>query len=266
MGMIFPLNRHCQIFDAKVGRVVLTCLLWVVMFSGSSFAKTPAQWAEAVRDAAANLLETSEVTYALGGSRVGTADECARCNGCLAGSGTWALKGSAKLEACPDCRACALDCSHFIQLVFSMAGMSSAYLTTQEMAAQDAGQLRSRYGWIDVGGAPNVAREGDVLVYQGHAVILERVSGEGRGDIIHATSGLVLKGPGAGIQRERFVEIASFRGPLLRVLRRVEMRRGGEKPPLGRVLYIDDLQKVGTDEVIPAPTSTPHPRLRKISS
>jgi len=64
---------------------------------------------------------------------------------------------------------------------------------------------------------------GDLLVYRGHVVIVERVHESGVVDIIHATGGKDLKIPGQGIQRERFVRVANFRGPLLRILRHVKV-------------------------------------------
>jgi hypothetical protein len=64
---------------------------------------------------------------------------------------------------------------------------------------------------------------GDLLVYRGHVVIVERVHERGVADIIHATGGKDLKVPGQGIQRERFVRVANFRGPLLRILRHVKV-------------------------------------------
>lgn len=82
-------------------------------------------------------------------------------------------------------------------------------------------KLVKLYDLRDIGSDVKRALPGDLLVYHGHVVILERsYSFEGkRGDIIHATSGREIRGPAMGIQRARNVDLANFKGRLQRVLR-----------------------------------------------
>lgn len=209
----------------------------------------------AVLTAAHDLLENSGVSYAYGGGRVGSSDECAACNQCLLGPVNSDRRGAERLRACPLCQSCSLDCSHFVHLVYSMAGKRFPFMTSIEMGTLDARSLRQRYGWQSIDGSVALAAPGDLVVYKGHVVMVERSHGGGLADIIHATSGRDLNGPGTGIQRERLVNLASFRGPALRLLRHESMLTGRESIALGPVFYVDDLQRTAT-----------HPRLRRLGS
>ena len=186
-----------------------------------AFFGDPSQASEAplitkLRNAAAQILESAQISYVYGGSSIGSAKECKLCNDCLD-----RLKPSPKerFEKCKDCYSCSLDCSHFVQRVFSDAGIHFPYLTTDTMRQTPPNILLKRYGLIDLGRDVRRSIAGDLLVYKGHVVLLEKVHKPGIGDIVHATGGRDIKGPGEGIQRERHVKLASFRGPLMRILR-----------------------------------------------
>lgn len=169
-----------------------------------------------------HLLEEAQVSYVYGGSKLGDGAACQQCNTCLEKKNP---RPSLRLRVCPPCADCSLDCSHFTELVFNKAGAPYPYLPTASMLELSSEALRQRYQLLDLGSNAYGAGPGDLLVYDGHVVILERLhpalqKGDGlRGDVIHATGGRDIKLPGQGIQRERFVEIAHLRGPLRRVLR-----------------------------------------------
>jgi len=188
---------------------------------------------------AQKLLESAEVSYVFGGYSLGDPGECKSCNECLEQKKPLP---KARILECPICSSCSLDCSHFIQLVFNEAfregGLKTHYLTSADMLALNAATLKKRYKYIDLGRDVKRAEPGDLLVYRGHVVMLEALSSveiiklseqqkhktnssalSVRGDIIHATGGLAIRSPGAAIQRERFVDLADFRGPLQRILR-----------------------------------------------
>src|SRR5690606_24414075 len=84
----------------------------------------------AVLKAAQELLESGEVSYVYGGSRIGEEGQCTACNTCLE---TKAPKPKRRLSECPECAACSLDCSHFTNLVYRHAGLNGPYLTTKAM-------------------------------------------------------------------------------------------------------------------------------------
>lgn len=173
-----------------------------------------------VLDAARTLLDTTEVSYVYGGRALGSGPDCDTCNQCLAAKSPGPKE---RFANCPECTRCSLDCSHFTQLVYEKAGLKVPYLTTALMAELGPEALTRDYHMVAAGDAATAAQPGDLLVYNGHVVILESVGALGFGDVIHATSGLELKGPGMGIQRVRHAQLANFRGPLLRVLRHVKL-------------------------------------------
>jgi hypothetical protein len=126
-------------------------------------------------------------------------------------------------------------------MVFERAGLRHPYLTTSQMLELSAPELERKYGLIPVSTSGSNAIPGDLLVYKGHVVLVEKTYDLGRADIIHATGGKDLKGPGQGIQRERMVRMDSFRGELRRVLRHKKVEtirrsagRGGPGPSIDR--------------------------------
>jgi cell wall-associated NlpC family hydrolase len=191
--------------------------IFFTLFCLSSSAKASAQSPQQlVRDHAERLVEESEVSYVYGGSTLGEDQSCQACNRCLE---ELTPLPNERLAKCSVCRQCSIDCSHFVQMVFQRSGLKYSYLTTATMLALSRTSLRQNYQLIDIGSRAAAAQVGDLLVYQGHVVLLTKVSAGGRGDIVHATGGKDIRLPGQGIQRERNIYLANFRGPLLRILR-----------------------------------------------
>ncbi|NRA43812.1 MAG: hypothetical protein HRU09_02535 [Oligoflexales bacterium] len=161
------------------------------------------------------LMEELPISYVYGGSKVTSINSCKKCNECLLQKSP---NPKDRLKKCPSCNNCSLDCSHFTQLVYKLAGLETPYLDTRMMISLDTESLLNRYHLATI---PNLslAEAGDLLVYSGHVVILERKHDKTRGDIIHATGGKDIRLPGQGIQRERNIIIPNFRGPLKRIVR-----------------------------------------------
>jgi hypothetical protein len=199
-----------------------------------------------LRSAGSEMLETLEVSYVYGGAKVGDAGTCQICNQCLERQRPTPKD---RFKDCPSCGGCSLDCSHFTQIVYERAGLGYPYLTTAQMLNLTAPELERRYGLVVISSSGHDAIVGDLLVYKGHVVIVESIHDARTADVIHATGGKDLKGPGQGIQRERFVKIDHFRGELRRVLRhkRVEsVNRSGRrgKPALDAKLDLSRLRPV----------------------
>lgn len=214
------------------------------------------------------LLEEAQVSYVYGGSKLGDGAACHQCNTCLEKKSP---RPSLRLRVCPRCADCSLDCSHFTELVFNKAGAPYPYLPTASMLELSTEALRQRYQLLDLGANAYSAGPGDLLVYDGHVVILERLhpalkKNDGlRGDVIHATGGRDIKLPGQGIQRERFVEIAHLRGPLRRILRHEALAAISPFAPLMPELQAVEPPKVDVSEPRSAPVVIKKPpRLRPV--
>jgi hypothetical protein len=196
-------------------------LIVLVFFAGyPAFSGELERIQQNVRLAGDDMLENLEVSYVYGGSKVGDNKTCDECNQCLE-SKKPAPKERFKL--CAVCGNCSLDCSHFVQLVFTRAGLGFPYITSTQMLDLSAESLERRYQLRPVGLNTEYVMPGDLLVYRGHVVIVEAVHGKDQVDIIHATGGRDIREPGQGIQRERFVRMSHFRGELQRVLRHIKL-------------------------------------------
>ena len=207
---------------ANKRKIGLSCGIALVLSPGA-FPATPSALREKLLANAAQLLDEASISYAYGGSQFGYGQLCELCNACI-----HRIKPSSKqqLAQCPICRQCSLDCTHFIHTLFQRTGIDFPYLTSALMADLPPEKLLKSYGFYDLGLDVDAARGGDILVYGGHAVILEKNRHDGRGDIIHVTSGRDIRLAGQAIQRERFVYLAEFRGSLRRILRHTSLDTG----------------------------------------
>ncbi len=205
-------------------------LILGLLFASEAPAASLEQLRERVRSAGDDMLENLEVSYVYGGNKVGDVKTCEQCNQCLEEKQPAPKE---RFKICGVCGGCSLDCSHFVQLVFARAGLGFPYLTSTQMLDLNADTLERRYQLRPVKHDDRQSESdvmpGDLLVYRGHVVIVEAFHGNGQADIIHATGGRDIREPGQGIQRERFVMIERFRGPLLRVLRHLQFHQGGRQ-------------------------------------
>jgi len=185
-----------------------------------------------VLHAAEQIFKRFQVSYVYGGGRLGDVSECESCNKCLEAK---VPLPDQRLSTCPVCQHCSLDCSHFTKLVFESSGLFAPYLTSKQMATLAPAKLLHSYAFLDLGTDLNRAQPGDLLVYHGHVVMLTERRADGKGDIVHATGGRELKGPGQGIQKERLVWLDGFRGPLLRILRHKDLSVGAGRVKTSRL-------------------------------
>lgn len=169
-------------------------------------------------DTAYRFLNTFPIAYAYGGRHIGAKEDCDKCVQCL--DDKTIVPSKQELIVCPICERCSIDCSHFVQLVFKSSGIYYPYLSTQMMIELNDYKLYETYGFINLKTNLILAKPGDLLVYKGHVVILTQLRKDQRGDIIHATRGHQISGiKGEGIQLERNVNLAYFRGRLFKILR-----------------------------------------------
>lgn len=217
---------------------ILSFVLSLIIWPPISFAVRSVDHQRVLR-VAASMLDKGNISYTYGGSKVGNSVDCDACMKCLARK---IPKPRTRTQQCPVCVKCSLDCSHFISTVFELSGLPSRYLTTHMMLNLPVKTLKKSYHLAEISKSIHHLRPGDLLVYKGHAVLLEKIRHNGMADVIHATGGRDLKGPGLGIQRERMVDIGTFRGPLLRVLRHRSLQLQGRR--FRRVRRVPNVQKV----------------------
>jgi hypothetical protein len=238
-------------------------LLSLVPGAGLALAAQVGPGVAAVLADADRLLDEAQVSYVYGGSQLGDPPACDACNACLTDRHP---QPTQRLAKCPACRACSLDCSHFTARVFADAGFPYPYLDTEGMLTYSAAKLERAFHLVDLGTDLSRAQAGDLLVYTGHVVLLERLAdgpaagGVRRGDIIHATGGKDIRRPGEGIQRERFVDLAGFRGPLRRILRHASLAQTvhpvAERAPVA--------QPAAVSAPSQAPSQAPAPDLHRL--
>lgn len=193
-----------------------TLILMAFIWPYSSFAGQLDDYQRRIREAGDDMLENLAISYVYGGSKVGDVETCDECNSCLEKKRPAPKQ---RFSECPTCYNCSLDCSHFVQLVFSRAGLGFPYLTSTQMLDLSSEALTRKYSLVPVGVDLEKVLAGDMLVYRGHVIVVETVHEPGIADIIHATGGKDIKVPGQGIQRERYARLANFRGELLRIIR-----------------------------------------------
>lgn len=234
--------KFARLYFRIIFLIICGLMLWSTL--GFSIQKRHlSQSQRAVIYAAQKILESYEISYVYGGHRIGDAQDCDSCNLCLSEK---MPSPKARQNECPICSSCSLDCSHFVNLVFNDAGMAIPYITSSEMSALSSAALKKKYHLLDLGSDVSKVRPGDLLIYRGHVVILEALTPMEivklqdsqssdksrnlyaslpiRGDVIHATGGGAIQTPGAGIQRQRFVDLRNFRGTLLRILRHESLK------------------------------------------
>lgn len=207
---ILMLLMRLQILVVFLG--VLDCCRSAIQAKESSLEGLQAK----LKVAGDEMLETLDVSYVYGGGKIADAGTCNLCNQCLEMHRPIPKE---RLNTCPTCASCSLDCSHFTQMVYSRAGIGYPYLTTKQMIEMSAPDLERKFGLVSISTSAAHVIAGDLLVYNGHVAIVEKRHDRATADVIHATGGRDLKGPGQGIQRERFVKVETFRGSLRRVLR-----------------------------------------------
>lgn len=162
------------------------------------------------------LMDEWEISYVYGGNKLENPALCKKCSLCLAKKKSMVSRKSRHF--CPICSACSLDCTHFIQLVYRNAGLNMRYIDTRTMLKSSEKSLLKKFLLVTIADLQD-SIPGDILVYTGHAVILERIEDGGYGDIIHVTAGKDIKQPGQGVQKERKVYLSRFRGHLKKILR-----------------------------------------------
>lgn len=172
---------------------------------------------ERVLTEAEKLHSQDWVPYVWGGQKIGSEAECVKCHECVARK---KVRPERMLQKCSACKHCGIDCSHFVAQVFRNAEMPIKYGTTREWKKLGPAELLERYQLRDMGSDINDARPADILLYDGHVVMLIELTGNRRGTIIHATR----RGKfGGGIRIDDDVDLQRFHGKLRKILRHQDL-------------------------------------------
>lgn len=171
-----------------------------------------------------NILRTAEkyskmtfIPYIWGGGNVSTKEVCQQCTKCVAKSrGTVAF--SSRLYACDACQKCGMDCSHFVNNIYSESGLDYPFAATAELARLSARQVEELYSLVEIGNDPRKAQPGDLLLYPNHVTLLLKPYADGTGDFIHITR-VGKPTPTGGIALRYGRQLANYRGRLLKILR-----------------------------------------------
>jgi cell wall-associated NlpC family hydrolase len=166
-----------------------------------------------VLEAAENLQGQVWVPYVWGGQKIGSKSECRKCHECVTRK---KVKPERRLQRCAACRHCGIDCSHFVAQVFRDADLPLRYATTREWKKLGADELLLKYHLVDLGTNLSLVQPADILLYDGHVVMLVELTGANTGTIIHATRRGKISG---GIRINSDVDLARFHGPLRKILR-----------------------------------------------
>lgn len=170
------------------------------------------------------------IPYVWGGDAVGSADTCLECRSCIMSKRR--LSVYRRSAACTACRACGMDCSHFVNRIFRESGLPFPYASTRALTRSSVAELKSRYGLVDLGRDPRQALPGDLLLHRDHIMLLLRMTSDTHGDILHVSRSITRKGVPGGVEVVRDADLRRFRGPLKRLLRH-ELLLEGEAAPVG---------------------------------
>ncbi len=225
-------------FPIKVARLLLLVLASASTWSGQANAVT-ASWPAALTGVTADVVarmrlplrdrildlasyygERTDVPYVWGGDAIGDPETCEACRTCVEGKKRTGIKG--RLKACPPCRKCGIDCSHFASHFFREAGLDLPFASTATLRRMSRAELSDRLGLIDVGRNLADARPGDLLLHNRHVTILLKLNSPTHGDILHSSRSN-KKGKMGGIEIARDKNLLRFRGRLIKILRREEL-------------------------------------------
>jgi cell wall-associated NlpC family hydrolase len=195
----------------------------------------------AIVNAALKLAYFGRVPYLFGGKAVGGIEACDACRNCQEKSQQ--IDGGAT-KTCHACLQCGLDCSHFVERVFTDAKLKFRYADTVALFEMDSDQRSGDLALLELDTGLVNLEPGDLLLERGHMVLVIGVDHHAKSfDFVHATAQGRLKAGGIEIVRQE--PIKSYQTKVLngtlKVLRHTsveaELRKGAadEQAQVGRL-------------------------------
>jgi cell wall-associated NlpC family hydrolase len=178
---------------------------------------------ERLMDAAHRLSVKTSIPYVFGGSQMGSPRRCSDCSECIRRRKLPANSSMDRFNQCKACRECGLDCSNFVSHLLKNAGLKSKFATTATLLRENERVLWKKYAFIDVGNQLEDAKPGDLILKNGHVVMLIDIQQPlGTVDFIHASRGSKRTQVG-GIELRRGVSIKKIQRDTLRILRHKDL-------------------------------------------
>jgi NlpC/P60 family len=183
----------------------------------------PLRAIDRLMDAATRLSLRTNVPYVYGGHDMASGKPCQECTACVQKNHLSANSTLVRYQKCSACRRCGIDCSGFVNKLFSDAGLKYIFANTRTLNGAKNGYLQAQYGFNNIGRDLMAARPGDLLLEKSHIVMVLEVNHiRGTIDYIHASRGSTRTNAG-GIEIRRGAAIDSLQLSIVRILRHVEL-------------------------------------------
>ena len=187
-------------------------------------AERPRPAIERLMAAAERMARQTSVPYVFGGTRIGTAKQCQECSDCARKNHLSANSSSGRFNKCASCRRCGIDCSNFVNRLFSEAGLKYRFADTRTLTLTGEDFLQEQYGFINMGRDLLVARPGDLILQKGHVMMVIDVDPTlGTIDYIHASRGSRTRKPIGGIELRRGKPLNQVQHEVVKILRHREL-------------------------------------------
>jgi hypothetical protein len=144
-------------------------------------------------DAVTALSRRDDIAYVWGGRTTSSPVVCAACQRCVEKR---RVPPGLRVEQCPACQQCGVDCSGFVSRVMRAAGLGSRRITSSSLIRSS---VRGDALFRPVGRSLEKARPGDLIVLPDHVVIFLHRHDNKKLDYVHA-SRFIPGRPAGGIE------------------------------------------------------------------
>lgn len=148
----------------------------------------------AMLDAMTALSRRGDIAYVWGGGATSSPVVCAACQRCVEKR---RVSPHRRMEVCPACTQCGVDCSGFVSRVMRAAGLATSKRITSRSLIRSS--RRPDANFRPVGRSLDKARPGDLVVLPDHVVIFLNHHGADKLDYVHA-SRFIPGRPAGGIE------------------------------------------------------------------
>ncbi|NDE14779.1 hypothetical protein EBZ80_07610 [bacterium] len=147
----------------------------------------------ALLDAVTALSRRDEIAYVWGGRTTSSPVVCAACQRCVEQRH---VPPERRVQQCPACAQCGVDCSGFVSRVMRAAGIGAKRITSRSLIRSS---VRGDALFRPVGRSLDKARPGDLIVLPDHVVIFLNRHPDKKLDYVHA-SRFIPGRPAGGIE------------------------------------------------------------------